>query len=345
MLDLREGETVLDLGSGAGLDVLASARRVGPSGRAIGLDMTGEMLALARRNAERAGVSNVEFRAGRIEAIPLPDDAVDAVISNCVVALSTDKARVFAEIHRVLRPGGRLGISDIIADDSLTDAERAAGADEVECLATALTAGDYAAALRAVGLVDVEVRTTGARDNKLHAAIVRATKPDGTAAGFSVVPMTAEHAGAVLTIYQAGLDEGQASFETAAPDWAAFDEARLRAHRFVAVSPAGAVLGWAACSPVSDRCAYAGVVENSLYVDPAARGTGVGRALLAALVASTERAGIWTVQSGIFPDNTASLALHNSAGFRTVGTRERVGRHRDRWRDVVFVERRSPTVS
>jgi len=159
-------------------------------------------------------------------------------------------------------------------------------------------------------------------------------------------PMTAADAGAVLRIYQAGLDSGHASFEVAAPSWEAFDAARLPEHRYVAVDD-GAVLGWVAVSAVSSRCVYAGVVENSVYVAPAARGRGVGRALLDALIASTEAAGIWTIQSGVFPENAASLALHRRAGFRVVGVRERIGRHEslgNRWRDVVFIERRSPLV-
>ncbi|MGI5239716.1 N-acetyltransferase family protein [Dactylosporangium sp. CA-139066] len=159
--------------------------------------------------------------------------------------------------------------------------------------------------------------------------------------------MTAADAEQVLAIYQAGMDEGNASFEHTAPDWAAFDAARLPEHRFVAVDDDGAVRGWVAVSPTSTRAVYAGVVEHSVYVDPAAQGRGIGRALLAALIASTEAAGIWTIQSGVFPENTASLALHRAAGFRIVGTRERVGRHAghgDRWRDVVLVERRSPHV-
>ena len=158
-------------------------------------------------------------------------------------------------------------------------------------------------------------------------------------------PMTAAHAAAVLAIYQAGLDTGQASFETRAPDWAAFDAARLPGHRHVALDPGGGeVLGWVAVSAVSSRPVYAGVVEHSVYVHPQARGRGVGRALLGALIGSTEAAGIWTIQSGIFPENTASLALHEAAGFRVVGTRERIGRHHGRWRDVIFIERRSPVV-
>jgi L-amino acid N-acyltransferase YncA len=152
-------------------------------------------------------------------------------------------------------------------------------------------------------------------------------------------------AAAVLAIYQAGLDSGHASFEDTAPTWEAFDTARLPAHRLVAVDQARTVLGWVAVSPVSARAVYAGVVEHSVYVDPAAQGRGAGRALLTALIASTEAAGIWTIQSGVFPENTASLALHHACGFRTVGVRERVGRHTahaNRWRDVVFLERRSP---
>jgi L-amino acid N-acyltransferase YncA len=162
---------------------------------------------------------------------------------------------------------------------------------------------------------------------------------------FSIEPMSSADAGAVLAIYQAGLDTGQASFETQAPDWAAFDAARLAGHRYVARDPgAGEVLGWVAVSAVSSRCVYAGVVEHSVYIGPGARGRGVGTALLRALIRSTERAGIWTTESGIFPENAASLRLHRSAGFRVVGTRERLGRHRGRWRDVILLERRSPAV-
>lgn len=156
--------------------------------------------------------------------------------------------------------------------------------------------------------------------------------------------MTARHAAEVLAIYQAGIDEGQATFETQAPTWQAFDAGKLASHRLVAVDEPGRVLGWAAVSAVSDRCAYAGVVEHSVYVAPGARGSGVGTALLRALIASTEAAGIWTIQSGVFPENTASLALHRRCGFRTVGTRERVGQLAGRWRDVVMIERRSPVV-
>jgi phosphinothricin acetyltransferase len=155
--------------------------------------------------------------------------------------------------------------------------------------------------------------------------------------------MTDAHADAVLAIYQAGIDEGDATFETRAPDWAAFAAARLPAHRHVAVSD-GAVVGWVAACPVSSRCAYGGVVEHSVYVHPDARGLGIGRLLLDALIASTEADGIWTIQSGVFPENTASLALHDRAGFRVVGTRDRLGQHHGRWRDVVLIERRSPAI-
>ena len=159
-----------------------------------------------------------------------------------------------------------------------------------------------------------------------------------------IEPMTAGHARQVLAIYQAGIDEGDATFETAAPGWAEFSASRLPQHRFVALDAAGAVVGWVTASATSSRCTYAGVVEQSVYVRPAARGRGIGRLLLGALIASTEAAGIWTIQSGIFPENAASVALHRAAGFRVVGTRERIGRHHDRWRDVLLLERRSSVV-
>jgi L-amino acid N-acyltransferase YncA len=155
-------------------------------------------------------------------------------------------------------------------------------------------------------------------------------------------PMRPADADAVLAIYQQGLDTGEASFETLAPAWPSFDAARLPEHRLVAADRGtGEVLGWVAASPVSDRCAYAGVVEHSVYVAAAARGRGVGRSLLEAFVTGTEAAGIWTLQSGVFPENTVSLALHARVGFRTVGVRERLGRLHGRWRDVLLLERRS----
>nr|WP_130513239.1 GNAT family N-acetyltransferase [Krasilnikovia cinnamomea] len=152
------------------------------------------------------------------------------------------------------------------------------------------------------------------------------------------------HADAVLDIYRLGIATGDATFETAPPSWEQFAAGRLPEHRFVAVD-GDRVLGWVGCSAVSDRCVYAGVVEHSVYVHPDARGRGVGRALLQALIGSTERAGIWTIQSGVFSENAASLALHTACGFRVVGTRERIGRHHGRWRDVTLLERRSPTIA
>jgi phosphinothricin acetyltransferase len=169
--------------------------------------------------------------------------------------------------------------------------------------------------------------------------------PSGVTPDIIVREMRSEDAAGVLTIYQSGLDTGHASFETTAPDWKAFDAARLPAHRHVAVDAAGHLIGWVAVSAVSARPVYAGVVEHSVYVHPSARGRGVGRLLVNALIASTEDVGIWTIQSGVFPENTASLGFHRAAGFRTIGVRERVGRHHGVWRDVVLIERRSPHIT
>lgn len=174
---LHEGETVLDLGSGGGIDVLLSARRVGPSGTVYGLDMTDEMLALAQENARKAKASNVHFLKGLIEAIPLPASSVDVVISNCVVNLSPEKERVLAEVVRVLRPGGRVGISDVVAEDRLSHADRAERGSHVGCIAGALSESEYRDGLAAVGLVDVEIERTHVVADGMHGAIVRARKP------------------------------------------------------------------------------------------------------------------------------------------------------------------------
>jgi arsenite methyltransferase len=175
--ELRDGERVLDLGSGGGIDVLLSARRVGPTGFAYGLDMTDEMLELARANAVRAGATNVEFVKGHIEDIPLPDASIDVVISNCVINLSTDKPAVVAEMFRVLAPGGRLGISDVVAEDGLSPADRAARGSHVGCIAGALSRSEYLDGLTAAGFVDPEVVFTHEAAPEMHGAIVRAVKP------------------------------------------------------------------------------------------------------------------------------------------------------------------------
>ncbi len=174
--ELNQGETVLDLGSGGGIDVILSGKRVGPTGIAYGLDMTDEMLALAQRNAREAGVTNVHFLKGVIEQIPLPADSVDVAISNCVINLSTDKAAVLTEIGRVLKPGGRVGVSDVVAEDRLSAQERAERGSYVGCIAGALSRSEYIAGLEAAGFEDVSVEFTHEVADGMHGAIVKAVK-------------------------------------------------------------------------------------------------------------------------------------------------------------------------
>jgi SAM-dependent methyltransferase len=175
--DLHEGERVLDLGSGGGIDVLLSARRVGPTGYAYGVDMTDDMLTLARANAAKAGAANVEFLKGEIEAVPLPDASVDVVISNCVINLSTDKPAVLAEMFRVLVPGGRIGISDVVAEDHMAQADRAKAGSYVGCIAGALSRSEYLEGLTGVGFTDPSVTFTNEAAPGMHSAIIRAAKP------------------------------------------------------------------------------------------------------------------------------------------------------------------------
>ena len=188
--DLRPGERVLDLGSGGGIDVLLSARRVGPAGRAFGLDMTDEMLALATRNAAEAGLPNVEFLKGTIEAIPLPAGSIDVVISNCVVNLAADKPSVFREIARVLRPGGRIGITDIVADDDLTATQRAERGSYAGCIAGALSFTEFRDGLVDVGLDEISITATHAAGPGMYSAIVKATKPAVAGGGVSAATIT-----------------------------------------------------------------------------------------------------------------------------------------------------------
>jgi L-amino acid N-acyltransferase YncA len=262
---------------------------------------------------------------------PLPDASVDVVISNCVIVLSGDKAATFAEIARVLRPGGRVGISDIVR----------AGPDDgtpttVSCAATAISPDDYDDALRRAGLGQVSVELTEPIGAGLSKAIIRARKPAVT-----IRPMTPADWPAVRDIYAAGMATGNATFETAPPSWEEWNASHLDEHRLVATDDHNAVIGWASLSPVSDRCVYAGVAENSLYIGADHRGQGAGTTLLDALVIGAEQAGYWTIQTGIFPENTASIAVHQSVGFRIVGRRERVGQLNGVWRDTLFLERRS----
>jgi len=175
--DLHEGEVVLDLGSGGGIDVLLSAQRVGPSGKVYGLDMTDEMLELALRNKEDSDLDNVEFLKGYIEAVPLPAETIDVVISNCVINLSTDKPSVFAEMFRILRSGGRIGVTDVVASDDLTPADRAERGSYVGCIAGALSFTEYRTGLEAAGFTDIAVDSTHEVNDGMHSAIIRATKP------------------------------------------------------------------------------------------------------------------------------------------------------------------------
>jgi SAM-dependent methyltransferase len=191
--ELREGETVLDLGSGGGIDVILSAKRVGATGTAYGVDMTDEMLALAQQNARDAGVTNVHFMKGVIEQIPLPADSVDVVISNCVINLSTDKPAVLTEIARVLKPGGRVGVSDVVAEDRLSVGERAQRGSHVGCIAGALSRSEYVAGLEAAGFEEVSVEFTHEVADGMHGAIVRARKTDVPAAkGLPVIQPVAK---------------------------------------------------------------------------------------------------------------------------------------------------------
>ncbi|MDY7103095.1 MAG: GNAT family N-acetyltransferase [Actinomycetota bacterium] len=342
LADLHPGEDVLDLGSGGGIDVLLSARRIGPDGTAHGVDATAEMVDLARANAAAAGVTNAVFHEGSIDRLPLPDASVDVVLSNCVVNLVADKAAVFAEVRRVLRPGGRVAITDLVVDDALDAGARERLGRVVDCAAGALTVPEYRAVLATAGLRGVTIEATHDVDEHVRSVAVRAVSPLVTSDDVVVRLMVDGDWPAVAAIYAAGIATGDATFETEVPSWDGWRAAKEL--RLVAVDGGDRVLGWAAGSAVSDRCVYGGVMEHGIYVDPAAAGRGVGTLLLRTFLAAAERAGIWTVQSGIFPENRASLALHERCGFRVVGRRERLGSHHGRWRDVLLVEHRSATV-
>jgi L-amino acid N-acyltransferase YncA/2-polyprenyl-3-methyl-5-hydroxy-6-metoxy-1,4-benzoquinol methylase len=333
------GGHVLDLGAGLGGPARYLARHRGC--RVTGVDLARETVEVATELTERCGLDDVvRFREGSVTELPFADTSFDAAIMLHVGMNVADKAALCAEAFRVLRPGGRLGLSDMIASGGLGPGQRAAAERLTGCTTGTITAGEYRDLLLRSGFTGIRVTVPGTPEPGVHAAVIQAVRP-AAPAGILIRPMRPADAAGVLAVYQAGLDTGNASFETAAPAWEEFDRARLGLHRHVATGRDGEVLGWTAASAVSDRCVYAGVVEHSVYVAPGARGRGIGAALLAALAGSTEAAGIWTIQTGIFPENTASIGLHERAGFRAVGTRRRVGRHLGRWRDVLMMERRS----
>jgi SAM-dependent methyltransferase len=275
VVGLHPGEIVLDLGSGGGIDVLLSARRVAPGGKAYGLDGSQDMITLARENTAQAGLANAEYLHGHIEDIPLPNGHVDVVVSNCVINLSADKPRVLAEAFRVLRPGGRLGIGDVIAGDGLDPARRAEAEQRTGCTTGTLTAAEYRGLLLASGFISIRIIATQDAEPGLGAAIIQATRPTAPP-GILIRPMWAGDASQVLAIYQSGLDTGDASFEAAAPAWDAFDQAKLPLHRHVAVAVTGEVLGWAARAPCHrGRCTAASSSTPSTFARTRrARGSG-----------------------------------------------------------------------
>ena len=339
MVHLKRGDRVLDLGSGAGGDVLVSAGRVGPEGMVWGLDMTPEMLERARANASAGGVTNVEFLEGFIEEIPLPDSSVDVVISNCVIVLSPDKTAVFREIARVMVAGGTLAIADLVLDAEEADGASCCG-PAANCGAP-IDAGAYRQLLADAGLVGISIEKSHIYAPGVFSAAIRAERPLAVQGPHHIRHMSAEDWPEVESIYRAGIATGHATFEVDVPDWETWDQSHLPGLRLVAADASGQVIGWVAGSAVSARCVYGGVVEHSVYVDPSSRGRGIGGLLLRTFITETERLGFWTIQSGIFPENLASLALHREMGFRDVGRRERIGRHQGVWRDVLLLERRS----
>lgn len=346
LASLRPGETVLDLGSGAGFDAFLASPRVGPSGRVLGVDMTPEMVERARALAERHGYGNVEFRLGDIEQLPVEDAAVDAIISNCVINLTSDKVRAFREAFRALRPGGRLMVSDMVLlkplpDDITGDPEAYAA-----CIGGALLKADYLAAIQAAGFTGVQVvgessydlGDGGPAEGSVVSVQIQALKPEHG----EIRPVRIEDAPALAAIYNPYIADTVISFEES-PVTVHEMEARIRKvtadYPWIVWEQGGKVIGYAYASSWRSRQAYRFTAETSIYVDRDQHRLGIGEALYRALIRAMRERGFHSALGCLSLPNDPSVAMHEKLGFVKVAHMKEAGRKFDRWVDVGFWER------
>lgn len=369
LANLQKGETVLDLGSGGGIDVFISSKYVGETGKVYGLDMTDEMLELANQNKKKMEVRNVEFIKGYIEDIPIKDETIDVITSNCVINLAENKETVLKEAYRVLKKGGRLAIADIVQLKEVRDDIKENIQMWVGCISGALSFTDYERILKEAGFTNIEITPVNVYTKEILKSIAEEKKLDDIYNNMDLELIDGAFGGAhvkaykqeevmdykidemrqadweqVADIYLKGIKTGKATFQTEVPTWEDWNNGHIKTCRLVARS-GETILGWGALSPTSSRCVYAGVAEVSIYIGDHYRGKGIGKALLTELVRLSEENGFWTLQSGIIKENSTSIELHKKCGFRELGIREKVGKMGNGvWHDVVLVERRSKVV-
>ncbi|MGE5379663.1 MAG: arsinothricin resistance N-acetyltransferase ArsN1 family A [Methylocystaceae bacterium] len=357
--DLKPGEVVLDLGSGGGIDVFLAAREVGPEGYVYGLDMSEEMLELARMNQQEMGIPNVEFRQGYLEDIPLPDHSVDVIMSNCVINLSTDKERVMREMARVLKPGGRLAIADIIKVAPVDPALEKELALWVSCVAGTLPINEYTELLKKAGFVNIsiepmfiynkehlqqmvagdsKIKDFGGLNNCYAGSLVKANHP-----GYTIRAAEDSDLEAITRIYNQGITDKVASLDTCPrslenmKDWMAEHQPPYQV--LVAENADGQVVGWASLNEFANRCCSQGVADLSLYVEREERKRGWGRILAAAVEAEAQKQQFHKLVASCLGSNPAPIDLALKSGYRLVGTYQNQGYIDGRWMDVILLEK------